>query len=331
VFYATNRAVYQSEDGSIFYGSERSDTMSFGKAILSIPPPEQRSFGSISDIRVVSIRHMEGSSKFRNSLEAYARAKTPGHRDALVYIHGFNNTFERSITRAAQFTYDGCLDVLPVVLSWPSRGSPFDRPYDEDSATFSRDAAASLVRFLRSSSVLEDTHVMAHSLGNWIALEALRSTAADMPSPPDREPNKERRIGIAILASPDVYLDVFRKDIYKARLSAQMVVLITSRRDIALEFAKLLAHGAPRAGDATDEELTRAGIISRGNFYIIRLDAPEIGHCPGGGHRCATGNPVVLRQIEQLVSRTGELDPAIPIVPAVSSVVGSARKAALGF
>jgi esterase/lipase superfamily enzyme len=310
VFYATNRAVYQGENGAILYGLERSDAMTFGKAVLSLPPPDQRSFGSINDIRILSITHIESASRFRMLLDAYAQAKAPGRREALIYIHGFNNTFGKSIVRTAQFIYDGCLDVVPIVFSWPSRGSPFDRPYDEDSATFSRDAAASLMRLVRSSRVLEDIHVMAHSMGNWIALEALRTSP--ITSSGHAEMAAERKIGVAILASPDVDLDVFRKEVLRTRLSAKMVVLLTSRRDILLGLAKFIAHGAPRAGDASDEELLRAGVVPRANFHIIRLDTPEIGYCPGGGHRCGTENPVVLRKIRNMISRTGELDPSTP-------------------
>jgi esterase/lipase superfamily enzyme len=273
----------------------------FGKAVLSLPHPGSRAFGSINDIRVTAFSS-EDAEAFKAALEANARTRERGHRDALVYIHGYNNGFARSVLRTAQLAYDGCLTSTPIVFSWPSRGSPLERPYDEDSATFSRDAAATLLRLVRSSRVLEDIHVLAHSMGNRIALDALKSVTATKGPPPIRT---------AILASPDVDLDVFRNEIRGARLSAHVVVLLTSRRDKALSLAKFIAHGAPRAGNATEEELNTARIDAGGNFHIIRTDTAEIGYCPRGGHDCATGNPVVVRGIAKLLDQTGESEDSL--------------------
>jgi esterase/lipase superfamily enzyme len=301
VFYATNRAPHDSPNGAISFGSERSDDMRFGTAVLSIPPVGDRRYGSVSGIRVVSVTEIGTPLGFKVALEKEVRIRRPKTRDALLYIHGFSNSFERSLARAAQFAFDGCLEAIPVVFSWPSWGSPFERPYDQDSATFSRDAAASLLHLILSTRGLEETHVLAHSMGSWIALEAMRSRTGWL----SREGKKLSGLGVAILASPDVDLDIFRKEIRDARLSAKMIVLLTSRRDVPLGIARFLAHGTPRAGDATADELARAGVGPAGNFRIIDLDAEDIGYCPGAGHRCATGNPTVVRQLGTMM---GQID-----------------------
>jgi esterase/lipase superfamily enzyme len=325
VFYATNRARDDRPDNTFSYGFERSDALTFGRAVVSLPRPGTRSFGSIADLRIILVTRGETPDAFMAALNAYAKTRPQGHRDALIYVHGFSNTFERSMARTAQFFYDGCLDAVPVVFSWPSRGSFFDRSYDEDSATFSRDAAAKLLQLVRSSRVVEDTHVMAHSMGNWIVLEALKSQPAASSWRPPIAGKTVPAISTAVLASPDVDLDVFRQELRAMRRSARTVVLLTSRRDLILGIAKFLAHGAPRAGDASDEELARANIEAAGNFSVIRMDTPEVGRCPGLGHRCETANPVILRRITDLIGRTGGVEPDGLGVPAVGPLLDSGR------
>lgn len=323
IFYATNREPTGDEGGVPAFGFGRVDAVTFGRARVSIPRRGARSLGSIRDFLIVAAEPIPTPARFAATLATQSRARRPRRRDALVYIHGYNNSFERSVFRAAQFVHDGCLPVVPVVFSWPSRGAPLDHNYDVDSATFSRGPAAELLRLVRDRSGFDRTHVMAHSMGNWIALEAMARLGASRGPPP------RGRIGAAILASPDVDLDVFRRVLPAARPSADLVALLVSRRDNILRLSSLLAH-ARRAGNASREELARHGVVNQGNFRVIRMDDPEIGSCPAGGHRCAAANEKILQEIATLLERSGEPDAddggpiaAIGVIPASLGITGA--------
>jgi esterase/lipase superfamily enzyme len=41
----------------------------------------------------------------------------------LVFIHGFNNRFDDAVFRFAQIVHDADARVVPVLFTWPSRGS----------------------------------------------------------------------------------------------------------------------------------------------------------------------------------------------------------------
>ena len=110
--------------------------------------------------------------------------------DALVYIHGYANTFEESITRAAQiheFYEVGPRDNPrhPVVFAfcWPSNGGtiPFwdytsDRQYAQASGVAMARTLLRLYDYIRGSNdpCNQRIHVVAHSMGNWALRHAYR-------------------------------------------------------------------------------------------------------------------------------------------------------------
>ena len=116
------------------------------------------------------------------------------------------------------------LGVVPILFARPSHDSLLDYVYDMDSATYSRWDLANLLAMLTDHGTFDVTHVMAHSMGSWVTLEALRLI------PPHAEKDVERktprRFGAIILASPDVDLDVFKQELPTASNMAARVVLL---------------------------------------------------------------------------------------------------------
>lgn len=122
------------------------------------------------------------------------------HRDILVYIHGFANSFKSSIARAAQvadqyrITPPDDKEYRPHVFafSWPSNGQvvpPWQYFSDRDDAEASGKAMARsllrLVEFLDETNAsgaqcAQRLHLVAHSMGNWAlrhTLQGLRNLA----------------------------------------------------------------------------------------------------------------------------------------------------------
>ena len=73
-----------------------------------------------------------------------------------------------------------------ILFAWPSHGDFIDYMYDLGSATYSRPALARFLSLVKDRSGLGLTHIMAHSMGNWLTLEALN--AAERASPAGSEP-----------------------------------------------------------------------------------------------------------------------------------------------
>jgi len=89
----------------------------------------------------------------------------PRNRRVLVYVHGFNNSFDDSVYQLAQIAYDSGADAAPILFTWPSRGSIFEYGYDRESANFSRDALEETLRRIARDPGVGEITVMAHSMG----------------------------------------------------------------------------------------------------------------------------------------------------------------------
>jgi esterase/lipase superfamily enzyme len=166
--------------------------------------------------------------------------------DALVFVHGFSTTFDDAAFRLAQIVWDlrynqqGDFKGLPVLYSWPSRGETLDYQYDRESALGARDDFIALLRNLHEKHHIDHIHVLAHSMGNFLALDALANAATAVPP---------LQIADLIMAAPDVDTDQFIQEIPKIQAICPRLTLYASSADKALAVSKTLAGGVPRAGD----------------------------------------------------------------------------------
>jgi esterase/lipase superfamily enzyme len=96
--------------------------------------------------------------------------------DVFVYIHGYRNTFEESLLRSAQLQHDLEFPGKVVAFSWPSEGTYWGYGHDETAARDSPAYLESLLgRLLAEGSSKRKVHILAHSMGNRILLNAIQS------------------------------------------------------------------------------------------------------------------------------------------------------------
>ena len=177
----------------------------------------------------------------------------------LIFVHGFNNRYEDAVYRYAQIVHDSGTDVAPVIFTWPSRASVFDYNYDKESTNYSRDALEDLLRRASRDPKVGEITVMAHSMGSWVTVEALRQMAI-------RDGRIAPKITDVILASPDLDVDVFGKQIQAMGKARPKFTLFVSRDDRALNLSRRISGNIDRLGqiDPTVEpyrtQLEQAGI-----------------------------------------------------------------------
>jgi esterase/lipase superfamily enzyme len=163
--------------------------------------------------------------------------------EALIFVHGFDTSFEDALYRNAQIIFDlSYKHGISVLFTWASDGSVGIRDYEYDS-TSARIATASfrqVLQILRSAGI-ERIHVLAHSMGNQVVLDALAQEAG-VAAP--------LNIAQLIMAAPDVDDYLFNQWAPKVRRIAKGMTLYASSADRALEVSRTLAK-APRAGDVT--------------------------------------------------------------------------------
>ena len=103
--------------------------------------------------------------------------KEKNAKTALVFVHGFNTSFEHALYRNAQIVWDLQFPGLSVLFSWASSGKSLDYLYDRDSAYNARDGFISLLKLLKEKYGIEQVNVLAHSMGNVVVLDALANNA----------------------------------------------------------------------------------------------------------------------------------------------------------
>lgn len=169
----------------------------------------------------------------------------PG-KQMLLFVHGYNVTFEEAAQRTAQLTYDLGFDGAAAMYSWPSIGDTED--YFADRLVATDVSPAKLAEFLKLialQSGADTIHIISHSMGNEVLCRAVDSLERELG------PKTGPRFGYVVLAAPDVDRATF-KDRYAATLihRAQKVILYASSRDRALEAAERIHANRPRAGSS---------------------------------------------------------------------------------
>jgi esterase/lipase superfamily enzyme len=111
-------------------------------------------------------------------------------------------SFENAVRRAAQLADDLKFDGPVFLFSWPSRGLVLGYISDKDAASVAgqhlKEFLAEVVTPIKPTKV----HIIAHSMGNLVVLNALKELAGDSAAP--RLP-----LGEIINAAPDVDPQLF--------------------------------------------------------------------------------------------------------------------------
>jgi esterase/lipase superfamily enzyme len=162
-------------------------------------------------------------------------------KQALVYLHGFNVTFEEAAIRAAQIGFDLKKQGVMAFFSWPSRGMVQEYPADAAVIEASEVAITEfLVRFARDVGARR-VDIIAHSMGNRGLLRAMQRIQNDV------QRQSRVKFGQIFLAAPDVDADLFRQLSMAYMELSSRTTLYVSPADKAVGLSQWL-YDSPRAG-----------------------------------------------------------------------------------
>jgi esterase/lipase superfamily enzyme len=179
-------------------------------------------------------------SGFYTELASHVSGRIGPNRDVLLYIHGFNTSYDEARFRLAQIAADGRFGGVVMLYTWPAHGSLLDYGAAKESATIARDALSRLLRRLSEVADIGRVHILAHSMGAWLAMEALRENAIS------GSPDLNGKLGDVMLAAPDIDLAVFGQQL--ARIDPSHVFVLVTADDRALSLSRTLAGDRPRLG-----------------------------------------------------------------------------------
>jgi esterase/lipase superfamily enzyme len=260
----TTRKPVNGTRGKPWFGPERASKMTIARATLTPPDDGRFSLASLGPVDW-NLDKIEPVAQVGDLVDP-----TAGGHDVLIYVHGYNTTFETAALDAARLS-DGIQFVgETMVFSWPSRASLLDYGYDRESAMWSRDALQQVLNGLIASPVVGHVHVVAHSIGTMLTMEALRQLYAQLGA------EAANRIGAVVFASPDIDMDGFSSSVQRIGPLAPKIIVVTAANDRALAVSRWMAGGITRVGAAETAQLERMGIrvidASRQGWGIINHD-----------------------------------------------------------
>ncbi|MEM7194677.1 MAG: alpha/beta hydrolase [Pseudomonadota bacterium] len=245
VFFATNREASRSGSSELTgFNGNHSGKLTFGQAVVNVPVAHE--IGKVEKPRWWSLdkgnaeKYMThrlanemSSETFQTELAQTIESDTD--RDLLVFMHGYNVSFDEAVLRAGQIAYDLDFAGTVVLFSWPSKGSLLGYFSDESNSIAS---ARYLFDFL---AILDNgpwrrVHVIAHSMGNRVLLSALSGNPSDT-----------LKLGQIIFAAADVYVQTFNAEFPKLGSVGLSKTSYVSDNDRAL-FASSLLHSGQRVG-----------------------------------------------------------------------------------
>jgi len=259
VFFGTDREV-EPDPKRLVYNAERERRLELGRALVTVPkshevPKIERPWAiripyfdvtiyeeeedpkehfTIKEIKALT--QEEFLSLVHKRLEKSARYKD----HAILFVHGYNTSFDHAVYRTAQISYDLEFDGAAFVYSWPSGGAVASYTYDRESAGQAQPYLREFLDLIVKQSGAKTISVIAHSMGNQPLLEVLKDLRSSAPD--------ELVISQIILAAPDVDADTFTNLARRIEGVAKGVTLYAASNDRALIVSRNFWQN-PRAGD----------------------------------------------------------------------------------
>ncbi len=267
VLYATDRKPSGEAAAYNFYTGARlpSENLQFGTCDVSIPILHERGqFESPSvwrferrekrgkHIVVLSIVPTDRSS-FLNDLRQELNADPEG--ELLVFVHGFNVSFNEAARRTAQVSYDLEFKGAPVLYSWPSRGEVGAYTVDEATVDGTWRHFQGFLTDLALHTGAKRIFVLAHSMGSRVVARAINGMVES------RDLSKLPVFTQVVLAAPDIDTGELNQLAATLKSAAGRVTVYANSHDEAIK-ASSKVHGAPRAGSSGHDMFLADGIDS---------------------------------------------------------------------
>jgi len=275
----------------------RAETLSFFDVGVVLPPerPVGRltwaGRGAVDPERHVTAREialMPDEATFVSRLRRDLRARPPGTREVVVFVHGYNTNFAESTARLAQMIEDLSIPAVPLAFVWPSQETVTGYVHDRDSVLVSRPKLGDVLRLVREADP-ERVLLVAHSMGAQLSVEALLLSDLAMPG------SAARLVDSVVLIAPDIGVDVFVSQIAQLSQLPKPFLVFTSARDRALRVSRWVSGNRERLGKpSADPRLP--------DLNVVFVDVTEFNDSTAGdfGHLTLGSSPALIALVPQM-------------------------------
>lgn len=273
------------------YGVERSTSMAAGKARIEVTGMDAPAYGafmssesdqrpaysadSINEIirfpgtplafsiengvltreRPSLARYQEASKAFQGMLSEAVASQDSGN--VLLYVHGFNNTFDHGAFNLFEVWNAAGRASVPVLFSWPTGGrSVWGYLGDTQDGDFAIFHLKEVIRLISAAPEVDSVTILAHSRGVSLVTDALRELMIEARGS-GLSMRDTYRVENLILAAPDMDLGVMEQRLVAEAfgMGFGQINVYVNPGDDALGLSGWV-FGAPRFGALTAESMS---------------------------------------------------------------------------
>jgi esterase/lipase superfamily enzyme len=213
------------------------------------PTVELAQLGEDTGIRLAAAQENRAQRKHIQEL-LQARLAETEQKDVYIYIHGFNNSFDDAVFRAAEMWHFMGRTGVPIAYSWPAGlGGIRGYAYDRESGEFTVTHLRHFIRTISECPDVERIHLIAHSRGCDVLISALRELHI-WNRAQGHSTQRELKLENVVLAAPDVDEEVFMQRFVGEGLlnAAKRTTIYASQHDKAIELSDLVFASRRRLG-----------------------------------------------------------------------------------
>lgn len=262
LYYATTRRYRGGEDPDKFFDN-RPET-----------PPSRTRVGRYpgtttldgSDFLPGNLRVMDESA-WIDEIRSKAIVDGKAERTILIFVHGYRTSFTGAAESLARLETGFNGSVVPIFYTWPSRASLVGYTADENEAGKSANYFASFLNELRSAIPEADIAVVAHSMGNRVAVSGI-DIASRLSGVNEAQAKPLKSLA---LVAADIDREQYSAQFSKSmKENARRVVIYVSAKDKALAASR-------RVHDAADSRLGQNDPEPYSDSGTETVDATEAG------------------------------------------------------
>lgn len=315
VLFATNRRLTKLAN-NISFGPERDTVLRFGSCQVFVP--KSHKIGSLGSpfwrrllrgddrLKIRKLVILDGELHWQMVRENFATSEM-GASPPTILIHGYNNTFERSVLWAAQIGFDLGLERGVSLFSWASKGDMKKYAADEATVEASKYLLVEyLLAYLQNAEGI-GVNLIAHSMGCRCLTGALEIIG-------HKHPEKLSGINQIIMAAADVDQEVMKNAGSHIVLNSGRTTSYVCGGDVALSASGWL------------HEFARVGLLPP-IFLFDHIDTVEVNKTDllGLGHGYVADAKPILADMFQIIEHSAAPEQRFAIKPSEQGTSGHWR------